>query len=183
MTNEEDYAKIHDIEGGKSMLNKKGLQIFLSLATISTLAGSIILTHKNYAVKDLEDMCPISKFYYDLGMNQKAYEHQLNHYNKLLASNNLEYNFEYRQEQYIPIDGYTMNEDGKTCYIEDDPIEIKTNNEVMYVAPIGYTLKGDKCIKTSDAIYECEGILVSDNNANDIALIIYDEGQKKLVKM
>lgn len=163
--------------------NKKGLKIFLSVATISVLAGGIVLAHEKHTVNDLEDMCPISKIYYDLGMNQDAYEHQLNHYNKLSASNNLEYNFIYRPEQYIPIDGYTMNEDGKTCYIEVEPIKVDKNNEVMYVAPVGYTLKGDKCVKTSDAIYECEGILVSDNNTDDIALITYDEGQKKLIKI
>lgn len=165
-------------------INKKGLKIFVSVATISALAGGIFLTHENYAVKDLEDMCPISQIYYDLGMNQKAYDHQLNHYNKL--PNNVEYNFSYRPEQYKAIAGYTMNEDGKTCYIEADPIKIEKNNEIMYVAPVGYTLKGDKCIKcikTSDATYECEGILVSDHNNDCVSLIVYEEEQKKLVKI
>ena len=162
--------------------NKCKLKPFLGVAAATVLAGSVALVHERHTVNDLEDMCPISQIYYDLGNKQRAYEHQISHYYKS-CRDELNCGFEYRPEKYIPPEGYTMNEDGKTCYITDDPIKIYKNGEYFYIAPEGYVPKGDQCIKTIDANYQCEGIIINDTMGNTTSMVIYDEEQKKLVKM
>ncbi len=153
------------------------LRPFTAIALI--LAGSVALAGHSHAVTDLDDMCPISQLYYDLGDSQKAYKHQIKHYNK----SGLGCDFEYRTEKYIAPDGYTMNDDGKTCYTTDKPIEVEIDGKVFYVAPEGYILEGDKCIKTIEANYQSEGIIVSDSMGEPTSMIYYDEEQKKLVKI
>ncbi len=163
-------------------MNKVSKKLIIGAAAIGTLVGGVTLVHEKFTANDLTEMCPISQAYYDLDMNQEAYNHQLNHYKKLL-DNGEKYNYEYRSEQCLPLDGYTMNADG-TCYIETDPIKVYQNNgEVIYVAPAGYYLKNGKCIKTVNPTYRCEGILVIDQNGDYETLITYDEVQKKLVKI
>lgn len=181
MFNEE---KINLFKLGKlrKKTKKEKLKLFLNFATAGVLAGGIVLAHEKFAVNDLEEMCPISQLYYNLGDSQKAYEHQIDHYNKS-CSDDKSCDFKYRSEEYTAPDGYDMNKDGKTCYTTDNTRIVEKDGNIFYVAPEGYSIQGDKCIKTIEANYQSEGIIVSDYMGEPTSMIYYDEEQSKLVKI
>lgn len=167
-------------------IKKENLNIFLSVTTIGVLVGGLVIYHDTYDLgtnNPTDKMCPISKILYACDMTEEAYKHQIKHLEKFsnVSGNNIEY--KYMPESYSAPIGYTMNEDGKSCFTESFPNPVEVNNQYFQLPAEGDRYKNNKYINTIDANYSCECIMAINHSSNQESMFYYDEEQKKLVKM